>query len=296
MKLIIGKSAGFCHGVKRAVEGAELQTVENNKIYCLGELVHNKQVIKKLEQKGIKCIDNIEEMDQDTNYKENKIIIRAHGIPKEIYIKAKEKQIDVVDFTCPHVLKIHKIVEKYSEEGYFIFVIGMKNHPETIGTKSFCGRNYKVISDENMIEEGIKEFKTSGIKKVLLIVQTTFSVEKFNKIKVKIERNMEKDTKIVVKNTICLATAKRQKETEKISKKVECMIIIGGKNSSNTKKLYEIAQMNCKRAIQIETKEELKEYDFGNIKTIGIMAGASTPESSIKDVILDLNVEICDEK
>lgn len=282
MEIIIGKTAGFCYGVKRAVEGS-LNETSDKQIYCLGELVHNKQVMNEIEKQGIKLIEDIKEVPNNS-----KVIIRAHGVVKEIYEIAKEKNIDLIDYTCPNVLKIHEVASKYKNENYYIFVIGNKTHPETIGTISYCGNNYSCIETEDDINDSIESLKESKIKDLLLIVQTTFSEAKFKLIKEKIEETIN-DINIVVKNTICAATSTRQKETENLSKEVDCMIIIGGKNSSNTKKLYELAEKNCQKAIAIETKEELNKEELINYQKIGIMAGASTPKKNIDEVAELLN-------
>ncbi len=278
MDIVLGKTAGFCYGVRNAVLKAEEKLKMHKKVCCLGELVHNKEVIRKLEKLGLKVVEKVE----DSN---NKVIIRAHGIAKEIYNKAQKLNIEVFDFTCPNVLKIHKIADEYSKKGYYIFLIGGKDHPESIGTISFCGNNSYLIETEEEIYKALKALEKSNIKKLLIIVQTTFSLEKFNyyieKIKEKIQGNIE----LQIKNTICNATKIRQEETCEISKKVQCMIIIGGKNSSNTKKLYDIAKENCKNTIIVETKDELDTNIVKKFEKVGIMAGASTPDESIKDVI-----------
>lgn len=281
MEIILGKTAGFCYGVKRAVEGAKNELNNEEKVNCLGEIVHNKQVIKQLEERGMSFIDNI-------NQAENKVIIRAHGVPKDVYIYAQHEQIDVKDYTCPNVLKIHEIVEKYSNNGYYIFLCGSEHHPENIGTVSYCGNNYYVVENEKGVKKALKKFQNSRMNKVLLISQTTYSVEKFIVIRNILEKKLPKNVELIVKNTICKATELRQKETEEISNRVEYMIIIGGKNSSNTRKLYEIAKENCKNSICIETKNELDMIVVNKYKSIGIMAGASTPEESIKDVVNEI--------
>lgn len=278
MEIILGKTAGFCYGVKNAVLNAEEKLKEYKNLYCLGELVHNGQVIKKLENLGLKIIEELDNSD-------NKVIIRAHGIAKEIYNKAKQMNIELLDFTCPKVSKIHDIAQEYSDNGYYIFLIGGRKHPETLGTISFCGENSYIIEEEKQIMEGINLLKKSNIKNLLIIVQTTFSIEKFNKFIEIIKENVGEDIKIDIKNTICSATKIRQEETEKISKDVDCMIIIGGKNSSNTKKLYDIAKRNCINTFIIETKNEIEKKQIENFDKIGIMAGASTPMESINEVI-----------
>lgn len=278
MEIILGKTAGFCYGVRNAVQKAEEKLKEYNELFCLGELVHNGQVIKKLEKSGLKLVERIDEA-------KGKVIIRAHGISKEIYNKAKRLNIEVFDFTCPNVLKIHGIADEYKSKGYYIFLVGGKKHPESLGTISFCGKESYLIETKEDIDEAIKSFKKSNIKKLLIIVQTTFNLEKFNNYVEQIKQKLDENIEIQVKNTICNATKIRQEETCEISKKVQCMIIIGGKNSSNTKKLYDIAKENCKNTIIVETKDELDMKNINQFEKIGIMAGASTPEYSINDII-----------
>lgn len=276
MEIILGKTAGFCAGVKNAVNKTkEILEKSNKKIYCLGELVHNEDQIKELQNKGLKIIENIEEA------KEN-VIFRAHGVKKEIYEKAKKLNLKISNFTCPKVLKIHKIAEEYSKSGYHIFLIGKENHPEVIGIRSYCSENSTIIQNIEDVEKAINNLKKD---KLLIIEQTTYNIKKFEEILNKIKSMIDEDVKLKVKKTICKATELRQKETEDISKKVDCMIIIGGKNSSNTNKLFKIAQENCKYVKFVENKKELNIDDFKGFQKIGIMAGASTPKYIIDDVI-----------
>ena len=279
MEIIIGKTAGFCYGVKRAVEGTmkEIEKSQEN-VYCLGELVHNGEVIKKLESRGLKIVENLENADK-------KVIIRAHGIPKDIQDNARKLKIELIDFTCPKVLKIHEIANEYSQNGYYIFLTGTKTHPENVGTISYCGNNFFVIESEDEVMKALEEFGKSNQKRLLLISQTTYSLEKFEKIEYLIKEKLSKDVDLIVKNTICMATKLRQKETDEISKKVDFMIIIGGRNSSNTKKLFEIAKKNCDNTICIENEKEINLNKLVENSRIGIMAGASTPNESIKNVI-----------
>lgn len=279
MEIILGKSAGFCYGVKRAVEGAKKELEKSPKqIYCLGEIVHNKHVVEELEEKGMSVTEDI------TKARE-KVIIRAHGVTDDIYKYAKENNLEIIDFTCPNVLRIHEIAKEYAKNGYYIFLCGNKKHPENIGTLSYCGKNVSVIEDETQIEDAISNFKKSKIEKILIIVQTTYSVSKFEFIENKIKEILSSTTSIVVKNTICPATELRQNETKEISKDVECMIIIGGKNSSNTKKLYEISKQNCENSICIESVQDIDITRLKEYSKIGIMAGASTPQKEIKKVV-----------
>ncbi len=283
MEIIIGKTAGFCFGVSNAVNKTEKQLETKIKAFCLGELVHNKQVTEELENKGLTIIDRIEKA-------KGNVIIRAHGEPNQTYKRAKELQLDVLDLTCPKVLKIHKIAQEYVNNGFYILLIGQKDHPETIGTISYCGENSKVIEKEEEIENALNKFYSTNINKLLVIAQTTFSLEKFNNIVLQIKEKIENDTiELEIKKTICEATRLRQEETEKIAKEVDLMIIIGGKHSSNTNKLYEIAKKYCGEAIIIETEKEIDREYIEKFQKIGIMAGASTPKKSIDSIVEILN-------
>ena len=233
-----------------------------------------------MEKEGLVFIDNIEQARKN-------IIIRAHGEPQETYIKAKKLNLNMLDLTCPKVKKIHEIANQYAQNGYYILLIGQKNHPETIGTISYCG-NYKyVIQEEQEIDNAIIDINNSKIQKLLIISQTTFSLDKFENISNKIKEKLNKDIIIEIKNTICSATKTRQEETKKIAKEVDYMIIIGGKHSSNTNKLYKIATMYCKNTILIENEKELDIKTINKNAKIGIMAGASTPQKSI-DLVIEL--------
>lgn len=279
MEIILGKKSGFCYGVQNAVEKAETEVVNSKEtIYCLGELVHNKTVTNNLENKGLVFIENLEQA-------KGKTIIRAHGIEKEVYEYAKKGNIELIDLTCPNVLKIHDLAYEYSKKGYYIILIGKKGHPETIGTISFCGENSKIISDSDEVEQLIIDIEKSNSKKVLVISQTTYSLKKFDDIVNEITNKISKDIQLEVKNTICLATELRQKETEEISKQADIMIVVGGKNSSNTTKLYEICLNNCKKVIHIEDEKELELEKISKYNKVGIVAGASTPKSTIENVV-----------
>lgn len=286
MEIIIGKTAGFCFGVTNAVNKTEEFLNEYEEIYCLGELVHNKEVIQALENKGLKIIKNIEEAKKNA-------IIRAHGEPKKTYEEAQKLGINILDLTCPKVLKIHSIAKEYANKGYYILLIGQKNHPETIGTISYCGKNSNIIESKEHIEDALNKLYNSNINKVLILSQTTYNIEKFNDIVDSIKENVQsKEIKLEIKNTICNATKLRQEETKQIASTVDIMIIIGGKNSSNTNKLYQVSNRYCKKCILIETKEELDLEDIKEANKIGIMAGASTPKKSI-DSVVEMLQKIC---
>ncbi len=281
MKVIVGKTAGFCFGVKNAVTKAEEHLNKSKTVYCLGELVHNKQVTDQLVKAGMNFIEDIKDA-------KDKVIIRSHGVEKQIYEQAKKQNVELIDLTCPKVLKIHKIAEEYANKDYYILLTGNNKHPEMIGTASFCGNNYIIIENEDEVQKAIVNFNNSQKEKLVIISQTTYSLEKFNNIVNKILTYIQKD-KVEVKNTICNATKDRQEETKQLAKQVDMMIIIGGKHSSNSNKLYDLAKGNCNKVLFIETKEELKIEDIKGFETIGIMAGASTPQKSIEEVIEKLN-------
>lgn len=278
MEIILGKSSGFCFGVKNAIDGAEKALKDKKNIYCLGEIIHNEEVIKDLESKGLIIVNDIEEV-------KDSVIIRSHGVSKSVYDTAKTKNIKLLDYTCPFVLKIHEIAKEYSKNNYFIFLLGVKSHPETVGSISFCGGNSCIIESLEDIEFAINKFKISDLKNLLIISQTTFSLSLFENIVSEIKKKVSSDINLEVKNTICNTTSIRQKEAEEISRKVDLMIVIGGKHSSNTKKLYEIAEKNCKNSLLIQTKDDLSYEYLQSFNKIGIIAGASTPKNIIEDVV-----------
>lgn len=277
MEIIVGKTAGFCFGVKNAIEKTEKELETEKEICCLGELVHNKQVIEKLEKKGVKFIDNIEERTS------KKVVIRAHGAEKQIYKIASHKNITLIDLTCPKVLFTHKIVEEYSKKGYYIFLIGKRKHPEIVATRSFCGTDYTIIEKIEEIKQAIMEYLETDCKRILILAQTTYNLNKFNEIVEEIKGKLPA-VEIEVKNTICNSTQNRQKETIEIAKLVDAMIVIGGRNSSNSIELYETAKEYCKNTQFIEKTEELDLEKIKGAKKLGIMAGASTPNETIKDL------------
>ena len=277
MEIILGKSAGFCYGVKNAVDKAKDAIKNNEEIYCLGEIVHNRTVIEDLEKNGLKFTEKIEDI-------KNKVIIRAHGESEETYNKLKEKGISILDYTCPKVTKTHEIAENYNKKGYFVILIGIKKHPEAIGTLSYAGKNSYLLQDKNQYEELIDKINKSKLDKILIMAQTTYNSKKFDEM-VEDLKGTIKGKEIEVQKTICGATEIRQKETIQIAKNVDLMIIIGDKKSSNTNKLYDISKENCKKAIFVQNYNELNMEELKQTDIIGIMAGASTPKEDIDEVI-----------
>lgn len=277
MEIYIGKTAGFCPGVKNAVDKANEITTKNDKVYCLGELVHNRQVVNSLEAKGMITVNSIDEIPNGET-----VIFRSHGEAKKIYEKAEEKNLQVIDTTCGKVKALHIKVEK-EKENSFIIILGKKNHPETLGTKGFAGENSFIIETEDDILDAYMEYEKTNLGRVYVVAQTTISSKLFDEIASQVEINFA-EADVIIDKTVCDATEIRQAETQELSKEYHYMVIIGGKNSSNTKELVKIAQQNCGNVYSIETVEEIKDLKFDSTKNVGIMAGASTPQKSILEV------------
>ncbi|MBR6033249.1 MAG: 4-hydroxy-3-methylbut-2-enyl diphosphate reductase [Clostridia bacterium] len=276
MEVLIGNLCGFCPGVEYTVKKAEEALKENKMIYCLGEIVHNERVIAKLQDMGMITVKSVDDIPNNS-----KVIFRAHGEAKSIYERAKQKGLEVIDLTCGKVRIIHDLVEKQKES--FIIIIGKKTHPETIGTKGFAKQDSFVIETEDDIVSAYEAYKRSKLNQIYIVEQTTFSKELFKELVNKI-KDVFNESNITVENTICDATEKRQTEVMELSKKTNKMIIIGGKQSSNTKELYNIAINNCKEVYLIQEPEEIKNVRFNNDDIVGIMTGASTPKEIVEEV------------
>ena len=277
MEVIVGKLAGFCAGVQNAVVKAKETCEKYDNVYCLGEIVHNREVVTELENLGMKTVEDINEIPNDSV-----VIFRAHGVTKEIYEIAESKNLNVIDLTCVKVLDVHNKIDKESENA-FVILIGDKNHPEVIGSVSFARNGYYVVSEESDILDAYVEYEKNMIGEVKVFAQTTFKLTKFDELVEEINSNFV-EANVEVFNTICMATSLRQTEMIKMSEELDNMIIIGGKNSANTKKLVDISKEKCANVYHVQTVEDLKEIDFSGITKIGIMAGASTPKSSIEGV------------
>ncbi len=277
MEVILAKSAGFCFGVKRAVDTVYQQAEEKKgKIYTYGPIIHNEEVVKDLEEKGVQVIETQEEL---KNCKDGTVIIRSHGVGREVYELLKKEDISYVDATCPFVLKIHRLVEKYSKEGYHVVIIGNSEHPEVQGIKSWSGNQEETTVISN--PEEAENFRLKGPKKICVVSQTTFNNKKFKEL---VEIIAKKGYDIIVLNTICNATQERQAEAREIARRVEAMIVIGGKSSSNTQKLFEICKKECENTCYIQTLRDLDLSKLQSINSVGITAGASTPNKIIEEV------------
>lgn len=273
-KVTTAKSAGFCFGVKRAVDTVYQQIDKQDTVYTYGPIIHNEEVVNDLGKKGVKVINNIEELNDKTK---GTIIIRSHGVSKEVQEEIEKSNLKVVDATCPFVKKIHRIVAKESEEGRHIVIIGNPEHPEVIGILGWSKGPVTVIES---IEDA-NNFCLEKEKKLCIVAQTTFSYKKFKDL---VEIISKKGYDILVLNTICNATEERQTEARELASQSDAMIVIGGKNSSNTQKLYEICKDECEDTYYIQTLSDLDLNQIKSFRSVGITAGASTPNNIIKEV------------
>lgn len=277
MNVKLAKSAGFCFGVKRAVDtvNSEIAKATNKKIYTYGPIIHNEEVVNEFKAQGV---DVIEEGMDLSGIKPGTVIIRSHGVSREVQNNLINSGFDVVDATCPFVKKIHKLVDEHSAAGYYVLVVGNPSHPEVEGIVGWInGDDYKVISNDSDLSflENVKE------RKICMVSQTTYNHRKFQDL---VEIITEKGYDILVLNTICNATEERQVEASEISKEVDAMIVIGGKKSSNTQKLFEICKRECEDTYYIQTKDDLDLSVLQSIDNVGITAGASTPNKIIEEV------------
>lgn len=282
LEVRVAKSAGFCFGVERAVNKVyeQVRTGKKN-VYTFGPIIHNEEVVKDLEEKGIRVLHSKEELIQLT---EGTVIIRSHGVCREIYDLLEEKGLEVVDATCPFVRKIHRIVKEDSAKGRTIIIIGDSSHPEVEGIRGWSSTPAAVVETP----EDVEELDFLPDTPVTIVSQTTFNNKKFQDI---VEKILEKRYDSIVVNTICNATSERQTEAKAIASDVEAMIVIGGKHSSNTQKLYEICKKECKNTYYIQTLEDLAVQDFQAVRTVGITAGASTPKNIIEEVQANVRVK-----
>lgn len=272
----VAESAGFCFGVKRAIEMAYEAIGVEPKLYSYGQLIHNKTVTDDLASKGLEIVENLDGLTEGT------LLIRSHGVGKALYDEAEAKGLKILDGTCPFVKKIHNIVHEKLANGMGIIIVGDGTHPEVIGINGWCENAAVILEDE----EAAKTKEIPEKDRYAIVVQTTFRQAKFDKI---LEILQDRGINMEIHNTICSATEKRQTEAEELSKTVDKMIVIGGKNSSNTQKLVEICAKNCGNTVHIETICDLVLNNFGKDDKIGITAGASTPPAIIKEVVVTMS-------
>ena len=271
MKIIVAKNSGFCNGVRRSVDLANKTSEKNIKTYTLGPLVHNPTQVKMLEKKGVSVVDENEVL----KIKNSQIVIRSHGVSEKLKENLKNNSNEVVDATCPVLLNIYKKIIEKEKEGYTVVIIGDKEHPEIKAMASYVN-NGIIIKDETEAKN------ITNMSKLYVVSQTTNRIDFFENIAHELEKTNDD---VVIENTICNATRLRQEACKSLSKEVDCMIVVGGFNSSNTNKLYQIAQKYCENVQRIETVKDLPLQKLSNFNIIGVIAGASTPDQVIEEVV-----------
>ena len=275
MKIIVAKNSGFCNGVRRSVNLANKASEKNIKTYTLGPLVHNPTQVEMLEKKGVGVIDEKKAL----NLENSQIIIRSHGIDEKLKENLKENSNEVIDATCPVLLNIYKKIKEKENEGYKIIIIGDKEHPEIKAMASYVN-NGIIIKNETEAKN------ITNMSKLYVVSQTTNRIDFFENIAHELEKTNDD---VVIENTICNATKLRQEACKSLSKEVDCMIVVGGFNSSNTNKLYQIAQKYCENVQRIETVKDLPLQKLSNFNIIGVIAGASTPDQVIEEVVIRMD-------
>lgn len=279
MEIYIAENSGFCKGVEYAVNTA--LSLEDKNAYILGEIIHNADVVKAISDRGLKVVESLEDVPDGSS-----VVFRSHGVPESYYGICERRNIKVIDCTCGFVKRTQKIVAEQYALGNHIVIAGEPTHPEVMGLLGWCGGQATIVNDENKIPPSIKS------KCVCIVSQTTFSAQKFEKIIKNIRKLCEKT--VAVFKTICYTTIVRQIETEELAKKCEAMLVVGGLNSSNTNKLYEIALKHCGNVFRLSNAEELDYSKIKNFKSVGIVSGASTPNAQTREVLLKMeeNTEV----
>ena len=281
MEVKVAKTAGFCFGVQRAVDKVyELIDSCQDRLFTMGPIIHNEEVVNDLEKKGVRVAS---EEELKTLPEGSTVVIRSHGVGKKVYDQLEECGLSYVDVTCPFVLKIHRIVEKESKAGSHIVIIGDPDHPEVVGICGWCIGPYTVIRTK----QDALDFVHPEGKNVCIVSQTTFNYNKFKDL-VEILRKKRYDNTVLnilnILNTICNATEERQREAKSIAGEVDTMLVVGGRHSSNTQKLFEICKKECENTYYIQTPVDLDSDMFQCSSYVGITAGASTPKKIIEEV------------
>ena len=280
----VAETAGFCFGVKRAVNMVYGEAESSDvPVYTYGPIIHNEEVVHDLEAKGVKVIRSLDELNQ---LPKGKIIIRSHGISKAEHDKMQSSGFEVLDATCPFVLKIHRLVGEYSRKGYTIVIAGNHEHPEVEGIMGWV-EDQSVYTVQN--PDDVEKLPLSPDEKVCFVAQTTFNYNKFQEL---VEIIKKKGYDIIVLDTICNATEERQAEARTIAGQSEAMIVIGDKHSSNTQKLYEISKKECANTYYIQTSKDMDYRQIQSINNVGITAGASTPNYIIEEVSKNVRNEL----
>ena len=273
MNVILAKNGGFCSGVRRAVDTA--MGADGRDTYVLGEIIHNKEVIESIEKRGVKSVESLEEVPDGAT-----VIFRSHGVPECYYGECARRGIKILDCTCEFVRKTQRIVSEQYAQGKAIVIIGEAAHPEVKGLLGWCDNSAYVINSENA------ELPDFNGKDVIVVCQTTFSVEKFEKIIENIKKQREKT--VAVFKTICYTTIGRQAEAEKIAAECDAVLVIGGLNSSNTNKLFEVASKKCANVFRLANADDFDYAKLKNFSNVGIVSGASTPDAQTREVLLKM--------
>ena len=279
MEIRLAECAGFCFGVRRAVDTVYEQLRKGKTIYTYGPIVHNEEVVRELTEKGVKVLENKDALSMlpDSQEKNAAVIIRAHGVPEEIYEIMEQKGLECIDATCPFVKRIHKIVREEGEKGSHVVIVGNPVHPEVEGIVGWCKGPVTVLETP----EEAEKFTLPEEKRICIVSQTTFNYNKFQYI---VEIFEKKGYNVSVVNTICSATEERQRSARALASEADVMIVIGGRHSSNTTKLYEICSEECANTYFIQTLDDLRLELPKTVRLVGITAGASTPNKLIEEV------------
>ncbi|MDE7330109.1 MAG: 4-hydroxy-3-methylbut-2-enyl diphosphate reductase, partial [Clostridia bacterium] len=279
MEIVVAKNSGFCTGVRRAVNTA--MSLEGQNAYVLGEIIHNSSVVKAIEEKGLKTVEALEEIPDGST-----VVFRSHGVPENYYAVCERRNIKIIDCTCSFVRRTQKIVKRQFALGKSIIIVGEPAHPEVVGILGWCGNCASVVNDPDA------DFSEFAQKELCIVCQTTFSAQKFEKIIKNIKKVCEKTVEVF--KTICYTTIERQNEVETLAQRCEAILVVGGLNSSNTNKLYELAVKHCKNVFRLSDAEGLDINKIKNFKSIGIVSGASTPDEQTREVLLKMaeNTEV----
>ena len=289
MEVTVAKSAGFCFGVKRAVDTVYREIESGEKpVYTFGPIIHNEQVVEDLENRGVQVIlseDELEGLSGGT------VVIRSHGVSRDVCEKIEARGMKIVDATCPFVKKIHRIVDEEGRKGRHVVIIGSADHPEVQGIMGWASGPVTVIHTSEEAEQFVPE---NG-KPISIVAQTTFNYNKFKEL-VEILCKKRYDNSVLnmgdILNTICNATEERQKEAQNIAGEVDTMLVIGGRHSSNTQKLFEICKKECENTYYIQTSKDMDYHQIQSINNVGITAGASTPNNIIEEVSKNVRNEL----
>lgn len=275
MKITIAKTAGFCFGVDRAVNLAFEYADKHKNVCTLGPIIHNPQIVEQLRQKGVTCVNKVTDLPKDAT-----VVIRSHGVAQAVFDEIEAQQLSYVDATCPFVQNIHHIVKEQSEQGRAILIAGDSAHPEVLGIKGHCNGAVCVFKTAEELQNVLNQSSNYTEKRCSMVAQTTFNTLEWQKC---VEIAKKVCTNLRIFDTICIATAKRQQEAIELARKNDLMVVVGGRTSSNTAKLFQICS-DITRCILVERAEELYDYDFAQVTNIGVTAGASTPACIIKEV------------